>query len=299
MQNNQHTKFILSPILNTLEETVIACIGIGEGIETQSLSEYVLQTTFLKMTGALEQKLKCICWEMATNDYEYRYRYLKKNYGECSRYEDKNSIFTDLVTAITKSDDSFTIPMIFSDINIAEKKQEYIDKIIKKAIKNQEKKRKKKLLDTDKTKMIKGMREYYNRKGLCVEEMVLLKKEELLQMVNGWIITIIDNTILSIWQQHEYQFYKNNWVKYFSPNFATHELFDMNLQSCYKTIVYNHRNKCAHNLSSYQSNLPTLKTLVRNEFDTENYFFRFSLLVLMDEIFIRLYKMYIESLHNI
>ena len=59
-----------------MRETVTACTGIGDGVETQSLCEYVLQTTFLKMTGASEQKLKCICWEIATYDYEYRHRYL-------------------------------------------------------------------------------------------------------------------------------------------------------------------------------------------------------------------------------
>ena len=88
MRNNTHTKFILTPILSILKESIIACRGIGIGIETQALSEYVLQTTFLKMTGALEQKMKCICWEIASNDYEYRYQYLKKNYGECSSYKD-------------------------------------------------------------------------------------------------------------------------------------------------------------------------------------------------------------------
>ena len=81
MQNNEQGKFILTPIADILQETVNACKGIGQGIETQSLGEYVLQTTFLKMTGAQEQKLKCICWEMATIDYRYRYQFLEGDGG--------------------------------------------------------------------------------------------------------------------------------------------------------------------------------------------------------------------------
>ena len=94
MYNSRHTKFILSSLATILKEAVSACSSIGDGIETQPLSEYIFQTTFLKMTGASEQKMKCICWEMATNDYQYRYQFLKKNYGECSSYDDKNSIYT-------------------------------------------------------------------------------------------------------------------------------------------------------------------------------------------------------------
>ena len=107
MQSEEQRKFILTPIVEILQEAVNACKGIGQGIETQSLSEYVLQTTFLKMTGAQEQKLKCICWEMATNDYGYRYQYLKKNYGECSSYSDKSSIYKDLTEAVKKMDNQF------------------------------------------------------------------------------------------------------------------------------------------------------------------------------------------------
>ena len=50
------------------------------------LYDYVLQTTFLKMTGSQEQKLKCIQWELATDDYEYRYDILSKSIGELSNY---------------------------------------------------------------------------------------------------------------------------------------------------------------------------------------------------------------------
>lgn len=68
---NKHKDFILSPIINILQEVASANYGIANGIETYPLSEHVMQSVFLRMTGFQEQKMKSICWELATNDYEY------------------------------------------------------------------------------------------------------------------------------------------------------------------------------------------------------------------------------------
>ena len=68
------------------------------------------------------------------------------------------------------------------------------------------------------------------------------------------------------------------------------------LQEFYSTVVYEHRNKCAHNLLSLQKNLPTLKTLEEEEFVYDNYYFRFTVLVLLDEIFVRLFKAYLGAM---
>ena len=71
-------------------------------------------------------------------------------------------------------------------------------------------------------------------------------------------------------------------------------LMDKDYQDFYTNVVYRHRNRCAHNLSSFQNNLPTLKTLVGEDFVYDNYYYRFSMLLLIDEIFMRLYKAYVE-----
>ncbi|WP_192890481.1 hypothetical protein [Vibrio bathopelagicus] len=98
-----HNKFILSPIKNILVDVTSACIGIGSGVETYPLCDYVMQSALLKMTGAQEQKMKCICWELATNDYEYRYqRFNLKPFGECSNYQEKKELYKDLVIQIEK-----------------------------------------------------------------------------------------------------------------------------------------------------------------------------------------------------
>ena len=66
------------------------------------------------------------------------------------------------------------------------------------------------------------------------------------------------------------------------------------MQKFYENVVYVHRNRCAHNTSSYQQNLPSLSTLASKEILDQNYFYRFALLIIIDEVFLRLYKKYVE-----
>lgn len=121
VQPNNHIQFILRPATNIVKEAIWSLNATSGGIETYPISEYLLHSLFLKLTGAQEQKLKCICWELACRDYEYRYtRYEKKPYSECSDYNDKCMVYVDLLEAITKLDDSFEISDDFKDEIISE-----------------------------------------------------------------------------------------------------------------------------------------------------------------------------------
>lgn len=100
--------FIQSPITAILTNAVAASSGIGNGIETYSLYDYLMQSVFLKMTGAQEQKMKCICWEIASADYDYRYeRFSKRTLGECSSYDEKKIVYKDLLDQIRKTNPGF------------------------------------------------------------------------------------------------------------------------------------------------------------------------------------------------
>lgn len=270
MSKSKHYNFIITPIFNILEESVIACRGIGDGIETQTISEYILQTTFLKMTGASEQKLKCICWELATNDYEYRYQYLNKNYGECSNYDSKNTIYKDLIKAIIKLDTS-----LLKDVDAGGK---FILEL------NKEPK----------------------------------DSETFTNSICDGIINLVKNSTFSFFFQKGFSYFCSNYKDFFKgkkfailkkkkdDDFDAYLLANTKdgkdetgeLKKYFESIVYRHRNRCAHNLTSYQENLPTLSTLSEKDYDYNNYFFRFSLLILIDEIFIILYEKYIEALEN-
>lgn len=237
MHNNQHTKFILTPIAEILEEAVNACRGLGFGLETQPLSEYVYQTTFLKMTGASEQKLKCICWEMATYDYEYRYKKLSKPLGECSCYEDKKQIFHEILEQIKKIDSSFDPNILFSQPN----------------------------------------------------------KQKILQNLQTEFSATLDGSLLTIWDKRSYA----NQLNIKNTSFAVNgcQLLGNDLISFYNDTLYRHRNRCAHNLKSYQTP-PTLKILAKSPSGKDNYFNMFFVLILIDNIFMTAYKEYLRLLHT-
>lgn len=236
MYKGQHYKFITTPLSKILEDGVNASSGIGSGVETYPLCDYIMQSIFLKMTGAQEQKMKCICWEMATNDYKYRYEYLNtKNYGEHSNYKSKNNLYNDLIKQIS----GFDISVIST--NVATVKSCVI--------------------------------EIFNDTNLCDAQ------------DRNFLCFKSDSTIL-----------KDNQIK--QINGDSYPLFQSDLQKHYEEIVYDHRNRCAHNLTSYQQNLPTLDTLASSDYIYHNYFFRFAILILIDEIFICLYKKYVEALEN-
>lgn len=56
------------------------------------------------------------------------------------------------------------------------------------------------------------------------------------------------------------------------------------------SCLYLHRNRCAHNLTSYQQNRPSLEILSSIESVYENYYIRFALLIIIDKIMISLYS---------
>lgn len=239
-----HTNFILSPITDILKEAATASAGIGSGIETYPLCDYIMQSIFLKMTGFQEQKMKCICWELATNDYEYRYnRFSKSKLGECSCYSEKNTIYKDLIDCIKRYDNGF----IFS-----------MDKLSK------------------------------------------------LNVICQYVRNIFIDTNLSIWAQDEYNKFEEIILNRISSSLNDNKFLfdnadkdDMNSNNHIRKIynhLYRHRNRCAHNIQSYQQNLPTLKTLAEENYQYENYFVRFATLILIDKIFRELYKKYLNVL---
>lgn len=246
MEHGKHTKFILTPIFEILKDCVNATKGIGIGIETYPLCDYIMQTTFLKMTGASEQKLKCILWEIATNDFDFRYEFLKPqtSYGECSRLDDKKKVFKALKT----------------QVKVLNSDKEYLKKVF-----------------YDKT------------------------KREIQDRASQEIIDLFEHSIVSIWQGNQFKYFKNNSKSFLQNHFCNFRNTNKDISLIeqvidYDTIVWRHRNRCAHNLKSYQINLPDLSTLVNKDYDYENYFFRFSVLILLDEIFMKLYSEYLGLL---
>lgn len=239
MNTAGHEKFIMTPISKILEDANRACVSLGFGIESQPLASYVMQTTFLRMTGASEQKLKCICWEIATADYNFRYELLKKPLGECSSYDDKKNIFKSICDTLTKNK---------VDIEVSESEK---DMIIATATTNFDK-----LLENSHFSI------WFESELLKYKEYVKAHK-----LKRGHFCNLNANGVLSF--------------------------IDGNLVTFYKDVVYRTRNRYAHNLMSYQLNVPTLTQLSTKDYSKNNHFRMFSTLILMDGIFMTMFSKFL------
>lgn len=234
---SKHEKFILMPMDNILKEAVLASSGIGTGIETYPLCDYIIQSIFLKMTGYQEQKMKCIAWEIATNDFEYRRRLLNNNdkLGEYSTYESKRKIYQTICEQIKNFYKNF------------------------------------KFNNSDMKKNIKK------------NSFDLVKH-------------IFNNTNLAICNQNFFnKFLKSKVIEENQYLKDSKNLVGDQIKNEYDAL-YRQRNRIAHNTLSYQQNLPDFNVLRMEKEYSRNYFLWFAILLLIDNIFIELYKIYQDGL---
>ena len=234
VQSNNHILFILKPATEIVKEAIWSLNATNNGIETYPISSYLLHSLFLKLTGAQEQKLKCICWELACRDYEYRFERFERNrYRECSGYDDNSFLITDdiknniLHVWKTSTRELFENGVLFH--NFKRKYDEY--------------------------------------------------KELITDVDKEWIM---NNTQLLTSEKN------------ISPA-ARINTFNLALQGLFKKYVFVERNRCAHNTRSYQHNLPSIKEMVSPEHKLQNYFLFMSIIILLDEIYRKLFETYLGT----
>ncbi len=90
--------FLREPVFNILKDAVIVTNSLNPGFELFPTFDYIMSSVFIKMTGCLEQKMKLICWEIASENADYRYKLLsnEEKLGECSNYNAKDKILRTL-----------------------------------------------------------------------------------------------------------------------------------------------------------------------------------------------------------
>lgn len=231
---SKHKRFIDTPITVEIEKALTAISFIEDGMNSCPLGEYMFQSLFLRMTGFQEQKLKCINWELANEDFGYRRALLKNEdrLGEYSRLDDKQAVYKRLT--------------------------QYL------------------ILET----------------GRDVD--CLINKPQIAKEAKKDIVDIFKNTRFQFWSEHHYENLKNENNLFQVGHFATNTLLTEPLSSLYEQL-YNDRNRWAHNTLSYQEDMPTLRLLSEVKEGSHNYFAYFTLLNLIDKIFVGLYKQF-ESL---
>ena len=190
------------------------------------------------MTGYQEQKMKCIAWEIATNDFEYRRRLLndEDKLGEYSAYTAKNKIYKSLC------------------------------------------------------KQVEGFSPNFNFKALEIKERVKQNSFDL-------VIDVFGGTNLAVWKNEMFNEFSRSKVIRDNQYLKGTELLESILIEEYKTL-YNQRNRIAHNTVSYQQNLPDFSVLREEKDCSRNYFLWFSILLLIDNIFIEVYKIYKDAIEK-
>ena len=233
----KHEGFILSPIEQILEDAANVTKLLNKRIEAFPLNDYILRSVFLEMTGFQEQKFKCIAWDIATENFEFRFDYLRNYAGNYfSNYDEKNKLYNKLIEILGGS------------------------------------------------------------VGLSKTE-----KKLILDDAKDRIKSIIEKSNLKDWNRRDYKvFIDNIAVEINEKEIALDkDLFKKkgSTQEIYKKLYLN-RNRVAHNIPSYQQNLPKFKILEDEKFGYSNYFVWFYILIVIDRIMINLYKKIIENLRN-
>jgi len=238
MRDRVHENFILSHSMLNIADVVDSSKCIGDGIETYPLCVYIMQSLFLRLTGEQEQKFKCLCWEIATTDYEFRYeRFCRSKLGECSDYKEKSEIYKNIISLLKGYTSDFSI-----------------DKI-------------------DKNFILSDLRTRY--------------------------YALLDKTNLSIWQASKYQTAKGIIDKivvqhFMNDNNLLSNYGNLNLIDIYVNNLYRQRNRLAHNLTSFQENLPSLRTLASENNIYNNYFLFYFILLLIDSAIRELFALYLQ-----
>lgn len=252
MNRDEHITYIRSSLLTLMREVICTTNHLGKGMEASMVNGYLLQSLFLQMTGALEQKMKCICWELATNDLTYRYKryYDGWSLSQCSTLKDKSHVYEDLLSAIIKADPTFKL---FAN-------------------------------DADKTSFINdaftSVQSIFSATNIaCFHR----------QKYNQFLSFFPTLQASNIAPSNKLIF--KNGDKDFPVSKAG---IDTEMFAVY-SLLYKHRNRCAHNTSSYQLNLPHLQELRDEKYQKyDNIFIFYTTLVLIDEIFRRLFDKYIQ-----
>ena len=229
-------EFIFSPLSGLLDDAVDALETVERGMKSYCVADWIMPAIFLRMTGAQEQKLKCINWNLGSLDLELRYNRYSSKMGEMSSYDDKNKLCDDLLTYILSHSRNLS-PTTVVD------RQTLLDKA---------------RLVVEDSCGISVMKVWYAGDYKDFEE------------------------VMSVFKAQELAVWNSNNNKFSS-------LLSGNLLSAFQAL-YCHRNRCAHNTTSYQKNLPKFDVLSGPNAKYENYFIHYYILVLLDLLFVQLYR---------
>lgn len=300
MFTNLHGDFIKEPLINIYINGLQACSVLSDTIDNYPLREYCLQSIFLRMCGAQEQKLKCILWDLASYDLEFRHTYLSSDIS-ASAIKGKIQIYNRLVEAcfslyeephnkekrFRKVWADVSVPDEYSD-DYATVLSQYRNNLIAKLVQEQQ------IINSDNLSV-----EQIKNKELSQKELLDIKSKSNRCFLSSkrieQFIQITNDSVFEKWCERDYSSFKANYgCKFNLDNLTPESLLPSDWYDAYNALVYKFRNICAHNINSYRANLPTLDELCNPDYSYRNYFYRFLLLFIIDEAFIWLFEHYMK-----
>ena len=257
MEMDNQRNFIMTPVHSLLSQASMTIACLTNGVETYPSREYILQSLFLRMTGFQEQKLKCICWEIASYDYEYRYRRILSNkLGECSSYSDKCAVYSDIASAIEKLNRQFNFKEFTSTLSCGD--------------------------------LLGPITEFYD----CSRHLGWLEREYV--SCSGFLWATMNSSCLAS-KAKDCIFGECKECGNKAVCSLHSEIRGMqSLVSVFNAAVYTHRNNCAHNVESYRRNQYTFSDLCEKGDRSDNYLLRFMLLMMIDYAITMLFKEWIQ-----
>ena len=138
----------------------------------------------------------------------------------------------------------------------------------------------------DKEKVYKQLIKSSAYLGLPIASLDEKKKEEMIESVKNRLNDILTNSIVGEWIPREISEFlsfgeslKNHAAKYMDEN----GIFNgINIFIDAADMTWRHRNRCAHNLFSYQDNIPDFQERLNDKHNINNYPTRFFTLALID-----------------
>lgn len=229
-------------ISTVLEDFNFSTAGLNGSLENYPLTSYLLDSLLIRLTGAQEQKLKSITWELGSVDPIFRRKLLRDlSLGEYSSYEAKQTIFQSLISSMEKLKIDFLI--------------------------------------TDN------------------------EKNEIIDYLHDSMDEFLSGNALSQLVFRDYRFYidsrKSRFKsdQFFMPTKKGYLLFEGGLVELYESL-YVKRNRIAHNVASSAHVSPPLEELATVKKNPENYFMWFSVLILIDSIFILLFDKLLKGVES-
>lgn len=270
----RHSEFILTGLSKILEEASVAIHNVGKGVDTLPLRDYFLQSLFLRMTGAQEQKCKCVCWDLGTYDYEFRYRtFTDWKLGECSSLKDKSSVFSAVMHALER--------LKVGNVAVVEER-------VRKSI----------LVAAQ-----KAAHDFYDScSALGWPEKEINEFDEVFKEIKPSCIALQSTKEDRSWKLLASKCEKCERRK--TQNFPSGcdqskgGFLTFSLSDLYDECVYRHRNECAHNTLSYQMNRPSFSLMSSQNFLYHNYYLRFAILIVLDELLMSAYRQWKDAINS-